>query len=156
MFAFLVLSISELKAQWQTETYINEMSYEKKGGYYVITINIKKDGSTDARSPKLIVNLPPNTEVNGIRFPDNRKDIPYQVLGNKSQVFPSGYNPTPTDGCIVFDLPNLQTKADHTFVISITETTDRMPTQTEASAYLFSITPEKNKENNFKIIKIIR
>jgi len=152
---FTLLSSTSISAQvWQVDSRIDTITVVKSGGYYILDIVVKADNDDDARAPKLIVSLPRNCRVNGINMPSGMNGTAYKILGNQSQTLASGYNPPRTDAHIQFDLTNLGTSTNITFQISFSASTAGLQSNSKVSAFIYSMTPEFNKDNNFKSIVI--
>ncbi|MDF1696072.1 MAG: hypothetical protein P1U56_09585 [Saprospiraceae bacterium] len=139
---------------WQADSRIETFSVTKSGGYYILYINIKSDNDDDARCPKLIICLPRNSRVTAVTLPKGHENMAFQVLGNKTQAAKNAENKDQIDGCVRFDLPNLGTKTNMIFKITFVATSDGLRSDSEASAFIYSLTPEKDKKNNFKTIQI--
>ncbi len=139
---------------WQIDSRIERMTVEKSGEYYILNINVKANNDDDARSAKLIVNLPRNCKVNGITMPAGFENTAHQVFSNKTQASPKSGNGKQIDSYINFDLPNLGTRTDLTFKVSFVPTADGLRRGSEASAFIYSLTPEKDKKNNLAVVAI--
>lgn len=158
-FLFLItfsLFTSSTHAQeiWQADSSIEKLTVEKSGEYYILYVTIKSHNDDDARSPKLIVNLPRNCRVQGITMPSGFENTAYQVFGNESQATGQGGVSQNIDSYINFDLPNLGTRTNETFKISFIPTTEGMRKSSTVSAFIYSLTPDASKSNNFKIVKV--
>ncbi|MEZ4987426.1 MAG: hypothetical protein R2795_20670 [Saprospiraceae bacterium] len=76
----------------------------------------------------------------------NASTAAYQVYGNAAQALP--HNPERVDAYVKVDFPNLN-KTTVKVRISIEEVGNGWQKNDGASAYVFSLTPELNKANNF-------
>lgn len=153
MFSFSLTS-SSAQEIWQVDSSIEDLTVEKSGRYYILNVRIKSHNDDDARSPKLIVNLPRNCRVNGITMPAGFENTAYQIFGNKSQAVPSNAQAKQIDAYINFDLDNLGTTTDISFKISFSPTFGTLRPQSAASAFIYTLTPEATKSNNFATVNI--
>lgn len=107
---------------------------------------IKTDNDDESRSPHLIFSLPRNTKVDKIIFGRGFGKTPYQIYGDASQAIPRGTKQV--DGYVKFDFRNLKNE-----IVRIRIYTSPVGKGWKkgygASAFVFSLTPEMNKENNF-------
>lgn len=152
-FSFFTTSTSAQEI-WQVDSSIEKMTIERSGEYYIMYVTIKSHNDDDARSPKLIVTLPRNCTVRGITMPKGFESTAYQIFGNESQALKSGSVKYHTDSYINFDLKNLDTRTNETFKISFLPTKEGLRPQSAASAFIYSLTPEASKANNFKSVNI--
>ncbi|MEM9545082.1 MAG: hypothetical protein AAGA77_03870 [Bacteroidota bacterium] len=154
LFTFFVSSSSTAQQIWQNDLSIEKLSVEKSGGYYVFYLTFKSNGDFDVRSPKLIFNLPRNSSIRAITLPKSFESTAYQIFGSEAQALPPGAQSEDIDSYINFDLSNLRKDATATFKISILAKEKGLPKAAAASAFIYSLTPEADKNNNFKSISI--
>lgn len=152
---FLIdIAPSLLKAQeiWQSDMSV-QMKQDKSGGYQFYTIEVKTENDDASRAPHLIFTLPRNSKVRGVNFDGRLSDTAYTICGNHSQATKD--KGTRADGYVKVDFPNLN-KLTTTLTISIEPTKKGWQKDDGASAYIFSNTPELNKENNFIYLPLNR
>ncbi len=136
---------------WQVDSRIESMSLKDNGKSKTITIQVKADNDDTGRSPKLIVTLPRNSKVTSVTMDENFKTTPYQVMGHGNLAL--GHVNENIDSYVQFDLRNL-TKETFEVRITIKPMSDGFQKSAEASAFIYGITPERNKENNYKVIQL--
>lgn len=136
---------------WQVDSRIESMSVKDKGNSKIINIQVKADNDDTERSPTLIVSLPRNSKVTSVNMNDNFKNTPYQVMGHGNLAL--SHVKENIDSYVQFDLRNLN-KETFDVSISISPTSGGFQKDASVSAFIFGITPELNKENNFKNIPL--
>lgn len=135
---------------WQSDLRV-KMSQKKKGSYLIYTIAIKTNNDDASRSPHLIFSLPRNSQVKGIRFSPGFEQTAYQVYGNDSQGLVSATSSI--DGYVKVDFRNLNRETVK-LRISIQEVDTGWQRGDGASAFVFSLTPELDKKNNFAYLPL--
>lgn len=135
---------------WQSDLRV-KMSQEKKGKYLIYDLVIRTDNDDASRSPHLIFSLPRNSQVRGIKFSKGFEQTAYQIYGSDSQALPPK---TPSiDGYVKVDFRNLNRETVK-IKISILEVDSGWKRGDGASAFVFGLTPERNKKNNFAYLPL--
>lgn len=148
---FITLMAGSTYAQkeiWQVDSRIESVTIKNKGKLKIITIQVKADNDDTQRSSKLIISLPRNSNVTAVTMDEKFKyTIPYQVMGHGNLAL--SHIKKNIDSYVQLDLGNLNKE---TFVvnISISPTSGGFLKGASVSAFIFGITPELNKGNNFK------
>ena len=147
------MSLTHISAQaiWQVDSKI-DLSVSKSGNYNLVKIKVKANNDDTQRSPKLIVTLPRNCKVKSITMDDEFKYItPYQVMGSGNLAL--SHIEEQTDGYVQFDLKNLN-QEEFNVTINILPTSFGFKPKATLGAFIYGITPELNKTNNYKTILI--
>lgn len=147
-----ILSAQSVKAQeiWQVDGRVS-LDLDRSGGYRILHANVKVDNDDTARSPKLIVTLPRNSEVTGIKFAKGFENTPYQIMGSNNLAV--SHESGTKDSYVQFDIRNLNKEA---FGVSITfvPTEKKYRPKSQAAAFIYGITPDLNKKNNYAVIAV--
>ena len=132
--------------KWQTDSRL-QMTSPKSGGHKKLKITINADNDDTARSPKMIVTLPSHNQFKGVRINNRKHDTtPYQIMGNGNLVLP--HDPPKTDAYVQFDIWNMN-KEDFVKEISLLPVNGDWEDKASAGAFVYSLSPELNKENNY-------
>lgn len=134
------------KEKSQTDTQLH-LTTRKSGGYTILKVSVNAANDDAARSPKLIVTLPRKSQVNGVKINNQKHDpTPYQIMGNGNLALP--HKPPKTDAYVQFDIRNLN-KESFEAEISIVPQNGGWEDKASAGAFIYSLSPELNKENNY-------
>lgn len=137
---------------WQSDMKV-EMTQRTSGSYQIYNILVSTENNDASRSPHLIFTLPKNSKAHAIEVNGDKASTTYQVYGNAAQALP--HNPTQEDGYIKVDFPNLN-KQEVKISITLIPIGKGLQRNDGASAFIFSLTPELNKENNFIYLPLNR
>ena len=143
----ILFSVSFANAQneiWQSDLRVGMT--QKSSGYQIYEITMTTDNDDSSRSPVLIFTLPRNSKVRGITFEKGYEQTPYQIYGTESQALT--HDPEHLDSFVSFNYPNLN-KTKTRVKVSIEQVVNGWKKNDGASAYVVSLTPELNKQNNF-------
>ena len=130
---------------WQSDLRVT-MKQSKSENNLIYEVKVTTDNDDASRSPHLIFTLPRNSKVNKVTFDGRLGDTAYSIYGSASQATQS--NTKRIDGYIKVDFPNLN-RLTTSVTISIQPVGNGWKEGDGASAYIYSTTPEANKENNF-------
>lgn len=135
---------------WQVDSRV-KLSMHDTGRDRTLHVNVEVDNDDMARSPKLIVTLPRNCQVTAIKLAEGFELTPYQIMGHDNFAIPQPS--TMSDSYVQFDIRNMNREAfdvDITFV----PTKGKFRQNSQAAAFIYNITPEANKKNNYAVIDV--
>ena len=135
---------------WQSDLRV-KMTQKKTRTQSHYLITIKTDNDDMSRSPHLIFSLPRNAVVKKIKFSRGFERTAYQVYGNKAQAETGTSHRI--DGYVKVDFNNMNRQTVKV-KITIAEVGEGYQRGDGASAFVFSLTPELNKKNNFAYLPL--
>lgn len=135
---------------WQSDLRV-KMRQKRSSTRNSYEVRIATDNDDASRSPHLIFALPRNSRVIGIKFSDGFEQTAYQIYGNHSQA--QARKVPQIDGYVKVDFQNLNKEKLSVF-ITIKPVGDGWQRGDGASAYVFSLTPELKKKNNFAYLPL--
>ena len=138
-----------MSTEWQSDLRV-QMKQKRTGSKNVYEVQIKTDNDDASRSPHLIFSLPRNSKVDGIKFIKGFGSTAYQIYGNASQAIPRKKQ---IDSYVKVDFRNLNNESVR-IRISISAVGRGWKKGDGASAFVFSLTPEMDKKNNFAYLPL--
>ena len=139
-----------MSAIWQSDLRV-KLRQKKSSTRNRYEVRITTDNDDTSRSPHLIFALPRNSRVIDIKFSRGFEDTAYQIYGNHSQA--QARKVPQIDGYVKVDFPNLL-RQKVSVLITIKPVAGGWQRGDGASAYVFSLTPELNKKNNFAYLPL--
>ena len=130
---------------WQSDMRV-KFKQKRSKSKVVYDIVVTTDNDDASRSPHLIFSLPRNSRVQSVRVGKGHENTSYQIYGNASQGIPPGT--AQIDGYVKVDFANLNKERVRIRIVAVS-VRDGWRKGDGASAFVYSLTPELNKRNNF-------